>query len=221
MYLLRRAHEADFRYFQRHDGEKGLFIDVGANSGQSAISFALFNKTYQIHSFEPYAQLEPSLRFTKRLLGQRYTYDLFGLSDHEGSATLFVPKLGNLPLLARSSTQRSVVQDLIDQIQPEYHRKLELATINIQLRTFDSLNLAPSIVKIDVEGAEPAVLRGMQQTLIKHRPLLLIERSGSFPECRTILDNAGYRTKVYDPATEQLVDIADAPQSTNFFATPE
>jgi hypothetical protein len=67
MYVSRRAHEQDFKYFHRLNGQEGLFIDVGANIGQSAISLALFNSTYRIHSFERYTQIAPSLRFAKRL----------------------------------------------------------------------------------------------------------------------------------------------------------
>jgi FkbM family methyltransferase len=221
MYVSRRAHEQDFKYFRRLNGQEGLFIDVGANSGQSAISFALFNSTYRIHSFEPYTQLEPSLRFAKRLLGKRYTYSMFGLSDQEAIATLYVPKLGDLPLLARASTHESVVSELIAHIQPQYHRRLTVAEIQIQLRPFDSLNLAPQIIKIDVEGAEPRVLQGMRETLIQHRPLLLIERSSSYDECHAILSQAGYSAMVYDPESDVMSELADAPRSTNFFALPQ
>ncbi len=31
------------------------------------------------------------------------------------------------------------------------------------------------MIKIDVEGAEPFVLRGMQRTLAAHRPLVMLE----------------------------------------------
>ena len=37
---------------------------------------------------------------------------------------------------------------------------------------------APSVIKIDVEGAENLVLRGARRTLERHRPLLFIECSG-------------------------------------------
>ena len=98
---------------------------------------------------------------------------------------------------------------------------MELATIDIQLRAFDSLELAPDIIKIDVEGAEPNVLRGMRTTLEKQRPLLLLERSTSFDTCQTILGEAGYDILVYDPATDRLCDISDNSHSTNFFALPK
>jgi hypothetical protein len=38
-----------------------------------------------------------------------------------------------------------------------------------------TVGLAPSVVKIDVEGSELAVVAGMQRTLERHRPVLLVE----------------------------------------------
>jgi hypothetical protein len=41
--------------------------------------------------------------------------------------------------------------------------------------TLDSLDLAPDVIKIDVEGAEYDILVGGEQTLLRHDPALLIE----------------------------------------------
>ena len=57
---------------------EGLFLDVGANDGISALSFRRFSKSYRILSLEPNALLEPALKklkasdpnFTTRLLAQ-------------------------------------------------------------------------------------------------------------------------------------------------------
>lgn len=42
-------------------------------------------------------------------------------------------------------------------------------------RIVDDLGLKPGLIKIDVEGAEPFVLRGMQETLRVHRPVVMLE----------------------------------------------
>jgi FkbM family methyltransferase len=39
----------------------------------------------------------------------------------------------------------------------------------------DALGLEPGLIKIDVEGAEPFVLRGMKETLRAHRPVVMLE----------------------------------------------
>ncbi len=47
--------------------------------------------------------------------------------------------------------------------------------ITVSCTTLDSLDLAPDLIKIDVEGAEAAVIDGARETLRRHRPLLFIE----------------------------------------------
>ncbi len=69
----------------------------------------------------------------------------------------------------------------------------------------------PNVVKIDVEGAEPAVLRGMSETLRAHRPRLIVELDAaddvqldqSYAEVRNQLEEFGYRCeRLTDSYTE-------------------
>lgn len=60
----------------------------------------------------------------------------------------------------------------------------------------DSLGLpGPTVVKIDVEGAEVAALRGMTETLRTHRPVVIVEvHSDQEGRVRQELSRAGYKT---------------------------
>jgi hypothetical protein len=56
----------------------------------------------------------------------------------------------------------------------------------------------PSLLKIDVEGAEPDVLRGARRLLARHRPHLVVETHGPAEEraCGELLVSGGYRPRV-------------------------
>jgi FkbM family methyltransferase len=60
----------------------------------------------------------------------------------------------------------------------------------------------PEVVKIDVEGAEAAVLRGMTPTLRSSRPTLIIELHNTANEVANILDSVGYRHSLIDAPGE-------------------
>jgi FkbM family methyltransferase len=47
---------------------------------------------------------------------------------------------------------------------------------NVQVRTLDDIcgDLSPAIIKIDVEGAELLALRGAKQSLVRHRPTVIV-----------------------------------------------
>ena len=65
---------------------------------------------------------------------------------------------------------------------------------------------APEVVKIDLEGAEALVLRGMQQILRRHRPRLVIElhHPAATRETCEILRECGYRWRpLQDAPTEK------------------
>ncbi len=47
----------------------------------------------------------------------------------------------------------------------------------IKLVDFDSVNINPDIVKIDVQGHELSVIQGMKRTIEKCQPIFFIERS--------------------------------------------
>jgi FkbM family methyltransferase len=65
----------------------------------------------------------------------------------------------------------------------------------------------PTMVKIDVEGAEMLVLRSGQQLLSKHRPTLAMEVTAENASAVTkLLGDCGYR--LYDGATMKQVETA-------------
>ena len=77
------AHERDFLFFRHFEGSDRLFVDIGANLGQSALSFRLANRTCPILSFEPNPDMEHALCEVKRLLGDLFNFRMHGL----GAAT--------------------------------------------------------------------------------------------------------------------------------------
>jgi FkbM family methyltransferase len=72
-----------------------------------------------------------------------------------------------------------------------------LQTIEVAVTTIDEEVAAgrpvPDVVKIDVEGAEPAVLEGMATTLAEHRPIVICELHGTHAEVCDFFDGRGYR----------------------------
>jgi FkbM family methyltransferase len=200
--------------FVRHLGPQPLLIDVGANAGQSALCMAMLRSDARIVSFEANADNIADLAFVRRILGARYSYHQVGLSDRNGSAVLKVPVVGRYPVPGESSFEEfdSEIEDRIGKIS-------KTARQEVTLQTFDSFDLRPHFVKIDVQGHELEVVQGMAATLSACRPVLLLEKGLRFQEIRDYLSGAGYGLCWLDQERDQLIP-SQSPEGLNYFAVP-
>lgn len=222
MFLLRKPHEADFAIFSKFDEPAGTFVDIGANFGQAAVSFAACNRSYRIISFEPNRLLGPELGFVRKLLGQRFEFHLSGLGEEKGVFNLYVPFTGRLPLVPRASLLQEVVEEFLESDEVRgYGKKMRIEKVAVAVAVFDDLGIRPDIVKIDVEGAEAGVLRGMRRTIEACAPVFLIEYSESFDACRAILEEFGYGIYFHCKSGNSLSGTREASDPINFFAVPD
>lgn len=139
----------------RQLGPAPSFWDVGANCGQHAVFAAGCGAT--VEAFEPYPPVRRRLAANVALnpdLSVRI--HPFGLGDTDADLLFREPSGENLGTGAFATD----------------------GTLILPVRRADGLGLPPpDLVKIDVEGFEGAVLRGMARTLAAARPLVLCEYS--------------------------------------------
>lgn len=131
-------------------------IDVGANVGIYA--YLLAQRCNQVEAFEPLPACAAAIQRSNH---PRIIVHECGLSDHAGDSTLFIPMSGMR------------VEDGYASLQ---HTNSPHQEIKIRLRRLDDFEFTDvSFIKIDVEGHEQAVLHGAQRTILRERPIMLIE----------------------------------------------
>ena len=216
---MRRPHDPDFAAFAELPGD-GLFLDVGASIGQSALSFRIFKRRSPIVSLEPLPWHRGDLRFVQRVL-RRHRYLILGAAEESRLAIIHVPVLGAYRLPAQSALTRADAAAVLDQLAAEgaSGERLRLEEVEIELRRIDELDLDPAFVKIDVEGAELGVLAGMRETIERCRPTLMIERSERIDEVVELLAERGYEPFVFEPAARELRPY-DREAAINVFFLP-
>jgi FkbM family methyltransferase len=134
-------------------------IDVGAAQGDYTYYFARHGLV--VEAFEP--QSEPA-RVLRAMRGAKVCVHALALSDTTRQARLAVPVVGGLPISGRASLASA------GRLSPgaQMHE--------VECRTLDSYGFAGvSVVKVDAEGHESAVLRGAAETLAREHPILLLE----------------------------------------------
>ncbi|TYP89841.1 FkbM family methyltransferase [Blastococcus xanthinilyticus] len=157
-----------------------LVFDVGANIGEFSAAFR--DCGARVVSVEPQPRLTAHLR---RRFGAdpEVTVVATALSDHAGEATLFCTSADALATLEEARVTGAVGAGA----ELEWND-----TIQVPLRTLEALVAEygpPVLVKIDVEGHEAGVVRGLTTT----RPSLFFEvNRESVDEVLDLLADRGY-----------------------------
>lgn len=180
----------------------GDVLDIGAYSGLMSILAAKAHRDNTVHLFEPLDSVMERANTNIRLnrLGPRITRHNLAASDEEGSQDIFMYRNANFLSTGSSLTKK-----------PD---KEVILTKTIQRVSLDKsfAELAPKVVKIDVEGHELAVLRGMQGLIARHKPKIMIEVwSDTRGDVLTFLRAQGYDL--------ERVETVEATVN-NYFAEP-
>jgi FkbM family methyltransferase len=216
-YCARSPHERDFAYFRRFGDRRGLFVDIGANSGISALAYRIFDRSSTIVSFEPNPFHERDLRLVRRIVGSDFSYELVALGGQAGELTLHVPVARRIPLTGDASLERDeALRSWTAQQLGLGVDELRIEEVRVPVRRLDGFELAPHAIKIDVQGTELAVLNGAAATLARWHPVLMVESSTEDDAISAYLRPLGYRPSLYDAASDALVPC-DGRRTTNVF----
>lgn len=216
-FAMRRPHDPEYQAFRRLP-ERGLFVDIGANIGQSALSFEAVRPGWTIESFEANPDLEPYLKRVKAMLGASYTYHMFGLGAEPDELPLFVPLRKSTPLNQESTFRAETLRE--EEVIARVGNPDGLLRIDVPIRRFDDLGLSPAAVKIDVQGFELAVLQGMRRTLDERPPLLLfVEFGNHIPAVCAMLSEFHYRPRVW--SGERFIEWTGQPCTNVLFLSKD
>ena len=193
-------HDRSYECFKHVQLLEPVILDVGANKGQSIASFlAIFPGAF-VHSFEcnpAMLKILNNMRDVRPSKCERVNIYQFGLSDQNGEITFSVPVVDGVFYLEETTCEPEVE---LDKHRARYQmRGTDLWTYDFEAKVFrgDDLGLTPDIIKIDTEGAEPKVIRGLLKTIEKCRPFILSETSCS-EEVNSILRPMGYGNYIDD-----------------------
>ncbi len=206
----------EMRFLNRFLAEDFTFVDVGANQGEYAVFAARRLSNGRVLAFEP------TSFFYERLVHNAEQNGLvnvqcfqLGLSDSFGEALIYY------------NSNNSANHEGLASLFPVSG---EGGTETIRMTTLDEIVRQHKVsrvdfIKVDVEGAEWAVLKGAEQVLRKFRPGLMVElnketagKAGyAVDDMIAWLESLGYHG--YGIARDQLVPLVVRPFSNAVFIT--
>ncbi len=190
-------------------------LDVGANVGAFTLKTASFLKnkgiSHNLYAFEPNPLIYPKLDRN------------LSLNPHLNSSI-------SLEQLALSSTSGDMYFDFNEDNSGGGKLASYDTGIKVKVETLDSFVLRRdikkvSLIKIDVEGFEPAVLKGARNTIEVYRPMLILEMtdqwfreidSSTTEIIQYLIDLDYFIIADVDGRIQPKMSIEDIPQSFQF-----
>jgi len=153
-----------FEFLKRKIKPGDVIIDVGAHVGIVTMIMARWvGESGHIHAFEPNPVAREALNDHLQLneLADRVTVNSCALGDRIGRTTFYSVGTSGISSLSDAYVDETAVQ------------------IEVPIETLDSycrsMNIKPTLIKIDVEGFEFSVLNGARKTLLEYQPSVLVE----------------------------------------------
>ncbi|MGB7322155.1 MAG: FkbM family methyltransferase [Albidovulum sp.] len=163
--LIQRTHrqgrfyeQSELWLIRRHFPVGGCFVDIGANVGNHSLFVAMFCAASVVVPVEPNPEANNLLIANVLVNGLGGVFDVnhLGLAfgEHASTGNRMEERDHNLGAARLLPTGGTIDVVRGDDILRDY---------------------APAFIKVDVEGMELDVLRGLENTLARHRPTLFVE----------------------------------------------
>ena len=214
--LFGRWEGASMRLWVRAARQAQVILDVGSNTGLYALAAQAVAPQASVAAFEPVERIREKLQANVDL--NQFDLPIFpaAVSDRDGRGIL---------LDTGEEHELSATMDEEGAVLAGRPRK-EVAVPVVRLDTLVSAGTIrpPDLIKIDVEGHEAAVLRGMMNQLEGKQPALLIEvlSLGAAYEVDRLTRPFGYVVYRLDQDGPRRLDaVAPAPDTNLFMCSQE
>lgn len=179
-----------------------VILDIGSNTGLYALVACAANKNAKVLAFEPVPNIFQLLKRNIDINGFGEQCDLhqMAISDHNGIAefSVLTHEVHNVPTSSSLHVQgfRNRRSRIIE---------VKIATIDAICSNYNDANI--DLVKIDVEGFEDRVLRGMKQVIARHQPVIIAECNpdGPYKKIEDTMVKAGYN--IYHLTSKGVIPV--------------
>jgi FkbM family methyltransferase len=182
-----------------------IVYDIGASVGLYTVATATYVKQGKVYAFEPdpetQTRLEENVKINKL---SNVTCVKWAVSDQEGKVMLYTDgAAGYAPSMMRQRRKGSPKRTIL------------VAAHSLDTAIQNGIISTPSVIKIDIEGAEGLCLQGAKQLLggrfgalprvlfIELHPTFLLDFNTSAAEVRKVIREAGYRLQWKQTRDEQ------------------
>jgi FkbM family methyltransferase len=202
-------HEKDYygiKLIFKETKNLNAFLDVGANVGTSTLGFIRMGFENRMYLFEPnYFLCKKYLRKIEKKYCNIFVYN-YALGSKNKSLAFYLPYIEKIFLHYFSSFNKKYVMNSCLNTFP--NQQITLKKKIIKLKKFDDLKIKDAIdfIKIDSEGHDLEVIKGLKKTINRFKPAFLIEYNADL-YLKIVNRLNKYSQFYYDLKKNSLVEI--------------
>ncbi len=198
-------------------GKKINIIDVGASDGVAAKFFINNLNTNKVLCYEPnkpYSIILKNLKLKNLIIYQH------GISDTKKNFKVYYPRYKffgkNLDLITYTFYSK---KDLISQINHDFKFKKNISITEafIKLKTVKNIKFKIALIKIDVNGHEFSVVKGLYNVIKKNKPALIIETDINIKKIEKLLKRLNYKKYSFSNVNKKFENIQKSYPLNTYF----
>lgn len=192
-----------FKILNEYDLNGKVIFEIGAHIGYHAMCFAqLVGETGKVYAFEPnrFNRERMKLILSKnRDLAERIVLLDKAVSNFDGET-----EFNFSSSIDGGYSSGSFIKGSHTPYTPAAYEEIGFGKEQVKVVSLNQVHAQfqikefPSVIKIDVEGAEGFVLQGAEQILFVHHPLILVEvhSTGNMFAVYDVLSSLGYKVEL-------------------------
>jgi len=177
--------------------QKVNIIDVGASDG---IASKFFNRKLKINKIICFEPNKTYVKILKKLNIKNIKVNAYGIGQFNKNYRIFFPRYKffskNLDLITYTHYSK---QALLNQINLDFKFKKNISIVQeeIHLKKIKKINTKIHLIKIDVNGHELSVIKGLSKIIKRDKPALIIETNDDIKTIEKYLQKYSFKKYIF------------------------
>ncbi len=209
--------EKDFDGLKKIKFNKKInIIDVGASDGISLKFF--FNNLFvnKIICFEPdkkYSQILKNIKYKNLIVKS------FAIGEKNIKKKIFFPRYNffntYFDIITYAHYDKNLLQHFINDFK--FQKNLIIAEKTISIKKINKFNFKIDLIKIDTNGFELSVIKGLYKVIKKDRPVLIIEINNDENIIAKLLKKLGYKGLYFSLKKKKFTPLKENNSTNKYF----
>ncbi len=197
--------------------DKVNIIDVGASDG---IAIKFFRRKLNVNKIICYEPYKPYVKILKKLNIKNLKVNAYGIGRFNKYHNVFFPRykffLKNLDLITYTFYDK---KSLLKQINLDFKFKNNISIVKekIYLKKVKKIKIKIDLIKIDVNGHEFSVVKGLESIIKRDKPVLIVETGDDIKNIDKYLKNYGFRKYLFSNKNHKFFKIKNSYPLNTYF----